>query len=45
MPPDRQRRGIQAAGLGACPINAVLLQQTICWQLRRSRPQEILDVL
>ncbi len=45
MSPDRQGRGIQAAGLEACPIDAVLLQQTICWQLRRSRPREILDVL
>lgn len=45
MSPDRQGRGMQAAGLEACPIDAVLLQQTICWQLRRSRPREILDVL
>jgi hypothetical protein len=29
---------------GVCPSNAILLRQTICLHLRRSRPQEIFDV-
>ena len=34
----------ELCGRGVCPSNAILLRQTICRHLRRSRPQEILDV-
>ena len=30
--------------LGVCPSNAILLRQTICKHLRRSRPEKILTV-
>ena len=29
--------------LGICPSNAILLRQMICWHLRRSRPEKILN--
>jgi hypothetical protein len=34
----------ELSGLGACPSNAILLRQTICRHLRRSRPEKILNV-
>ena len=33
-----------ARRLGVCPSNAILLRQMICWHLRRSRPEIILNV-
>ena len=44
---SRRHFGIDLLGehpLGACPSNAILLRQTICWHLRRSRPEKILNV-
>jgi hypothetical protein len=38
---DRLDLGVDL--LGACPSNTILLRQTICRHLRRSRPEKILN--